>query len=1133
MYKNIDLKEKPFDFEKKLREYWETNNIEKKSIDEREGSKQFVFYEGPPTANGKPGIHHVISRTIKDSVCRYKTMKGFQVKRKAGWDTHGLPVEIEVEKKLGLKNKNDIELYGIEKFNIECKASVFSYEKEWSEMTKTMGYWVDLENPYITLDNNYIETVWWILKQLFDKNLIYKGHKIVPYCPSCGTPLSSHEVAQGYQDVEDPSVFVKFKLSNLACKIADKISPLTSSAQKAEEATFFLAWTTTPWTLISNVALVVNPKETYVKVREKIDKTDSPSTAQIEHLILAKERLSVLDGAYEIVEEYLGKDLEFTKYEQLFDFVKPEEEAFYIANGDYVTMSDGTGIVHTAPAFGQDDYAIGLKYKLPFIQPVDDTGKFTEVITDYKGIFVKDADKSIIRNLKDRNLLYKRTQITHNYPFCWRCKNPLIYYARSTWYIKTSEFKQQMIENNTKINWYPSFVGEKRFGEWLENNVDWALSRDRFWGTPLNIWRCKECSEMVSIGSIEELREKGVMSDGSKVSEQIELHRPFVDNVFIPCSQCNKNGDGSFSGSESSVSTKNVIMMSRTPEVIDCWFDSGAMPYAQWHYPFENKDIFFNELFPADFICEGIDQTRGWFYTLLAISTFVAGKSPFKNCLVNDLILDKHGQKMSKTRGNTIDPMQLMNQYGADAIRWYLISVSPPWSPKKFDLKDVEEVFSKFIGTLKNVYSFFITYANIDKFLPESFENAFKSYLNESDGIKQELRFQNNLKNELDQWIFSRLHSLIEQVIENNEKFDFTRSLRAIQKFVIDELSNWYVRRSRRRYWVMTLTEDKKEAYLTLYEVLLEISKLIAPFAPFLAEEIYTGLTTPFINKSSEKGEKKPEILSVHLDFYPTCNKALINKTLEKEMQTLIDIVTMGRAARNQAQIKVRQTLQALYVSENHQSLIKRMDELIKEEINVKEVILLPENNEIVNWEAKINFKTIGPKYGKDLKIITNFLEKANIKDIITSFKTKKVFEFEIDSAIEGKTPVEIKKFSLTDEDIFISILPQESFAFENYGSDFVALDIRLTEELVLEGHARELVNKIQFTRKENNFDIMDRIKVSFFGNETINEVVKKFKDYISDETLTNDFVSYEKPTECMKLWDINGIDTYLKIEKI
>jgi len=1040
MYRNIDLKEKPADFERRILDYWEANDTQNKSITLRNNAKQYIFFEGPPTANGKPGIHHVLSRTLKDAVCRYKTMQGFQVKRKAGWDTHGLPVEIEVEKKLGLQNKGDIETYGIEKFCTECKESVFSYEKEWRNMTKTMGYWIDLEHPYITLQNSYIETVWYILNQFFKKGLIYSGHKIVPYCPCCGTPLSSHEVALGYQDVEDPSVYVKFKAID-------------------QPDTFFMAWTTTPWTLISNVALVVNPDQTYVKVLHNG-----------EHIILAKERLSVLDGEYTIEQSYKGKDLEYQRYEQLFPFVKPEEKAFYIACGDYVSMSDGTGIVHTAPAFGQDDYTIGMKYKLPFIQPVDDAGCFTAEVTDYAGQFVKDADKAIIRNLKDRGLLYKREQITHSYPFCWRCKSPLIYYARSTWYIKTSDFKALMIENNSKVNWQPPFVGQKRFGEWLENNVDWALSRDRFWGTPLNIWRCEHCGEMVSVGSIAELRQLGRMADGSPVPENIELHRPYVDNVIIPCPKC-KQG------------------ITRTPEVIDCWFDSGAMPFAQWHYPFENEAIFESELFPADFICEGIDQTRGWFYTLLAISTMLKGRSPFNNVLVNDLILDKNGQKMSKSKGNTVDPMKLMNDYGADAIRWYLVYVSPPWTPTKFNEKDVEEVYSKFIGTLKNVYSFYVTYANIDGF------NA------------SEYLAQHKPTAELDRWIYSKLHSLIANVVENNEALEFTRTLRAIQKFVTDDLSNWYVRRSRRRYWAMSLTDDKKEAYITLYEVLIELCKLIAPFAPFIAEEIYTNLCN---------GE------SVHLQVYPKANSTFINTALEREMQTIIDIVSMGRAARNQAQIKVRQTLQTLYVPERHKALVDRMLELIQEEINVKEVTPLPEKNDLVVWQAKLNLKTAGPKYGKGMKEITDFLATANIFAILSELKNIKHY----DAIVGGNT------IRLTEEDLIVAITPRDGFAFESSGQEYIALDCHLTPELIAEGYVRELVNKIQYTRKENNFDVMDKVKVSYATNQTLHEVIEAYKEYISAETLCDAFEFCNAKTDDMKMWDINGVELSLKVEK-
>jgi len=1055
MYKTIDLKEKPSDFTKRIRDYWEQNNIFEKSIKNRNSAKQFIFFEGPPTANGKPGIHHMISRSIKDSVCRYKTMQGFQVNRKAGWDTHGLPVEIEVEKILGLKNKNDVEIFGIEEFNKKCKESVFSYEIEWQEMTKAMGYWIDLRNPYITLDNNYIETIWWILKQFFDAGLIYKGHKIVPYCPSCGTPLSSHEVAQGYKEVEDPSVYVKFKV-------------------KEQANTYFLAWTTTPWTLISNVALVVNPTEKYVKIKEH-----NPTTSREDiYLILAKDRLNVLENDYEIVDEYIGNDLEFIEYEQLFTYITPIEKAFFVACADYVNMEDGTGIVHTAPAFGQDDYTIGIKYSLPFIQPVDDAGRFVLEITDFQGQFVKDADKNIIRDLKERNLLYKRSQIIHTYPFCWRCKNPLIYYARSTWYIKTTEIKQEMIDNNAKVNWFPSFVGEKRFGDWLENNIDWALSRDRFWGTPLNIWKCDDCKEMICIGSISELREKGTINN-TPVLDTIELHRPYVDKIMIKCPKCD-------------------MSMYRTPEVIDCWFDSGAMPFAQWHYPFENKERFESELFPADFICEGIDQTRGWFYTLLVISTFLKNKSPYKNVLVNDLILDKKGQKMSKSIGNTVDPMQLMEKYGADAIRWYLLYVSSPWTPTKFNEDDAQEIYLRYIGTLRNVLSFYVTYAKIDNYTPWNWENKQESnerYTNPR--TRSYLPFT-----EIDNWIISKLHSLIIFVTENNEKYDFTRSLRAIQKFVIDDLSNWYVRRSRRRYWAMELTEDKKAAYMTLYDVLVDLSKLIAPFAPFIAEDIYTSITFRE---------------SVHLENYPVANEKFINKILEREMDILINLVTMGRSARNQAQIKVRQPLQAIYIPEKHRSIVMRMTELIKEEINVKEVKYLPDENDLVSWCAKLNMKIAGPKYGKDVRYIGEYIDKANIQEILNHFKEKKEHEF--------------NGFKLTEEDLIISIMPKEGLTFENNNTDFIVLDSNITEVLLLEGYARELVNKIQFTRKENNFEIMDRIRVFYACPDTIKEVFSLFTEYIAAETLTNEFINVGKPDENMKKWDINDIEVYLKIE--
>ena len=1039
MYKPVNLKENIANLEKRVQEYWMQHGTAGKSIENREGAPRYIFFEGPPTANGKPGIHHVMARTIKDTVCRYKTMKGFQVKRKAGWDTHGLPVEIEVEKRLGLHDKREVEAYGLKEFCEKCRDSVFSYEKEWREMTREMAYWVDMDNPYITLENNYIETVWWILNNFYQKGIIYKGHKIVPYCPKCGTPLSSHEVAQGYHDVEDPSVFVKFKA-------------------KDEENLYYLAWTTTPWTLISNVALVMHPDETYVKVRHNN-----------EFLILAKARLEVLDGDYEIVEEYIGKELEHREYEQMFPFVIPEEKAFFIGCADYVTMGDGTGVVHTAPAFGQDDYNLGMKYGLPFIQPVDGAGCFTDVITPWAGQFVKDADKGIIRNMKDRGVLYKRTQIKHSYPFCWRCDSPLIYYARSSWYIRTSDYKKQLIANNKKINWTPPFVGEKRFGAWLENNVDWAISRDRFWGTPLNIWKCDDCDELESIGSIADLCAKGRMQDGSAVPADIELHRPSVDDVLLTCPKCGGT-------------------MHRTPEVIDCWFDSGAMPFAQWHYPFENKENFETELFPADFIAEGIDQTRGWFYSLLTISTILMGKSSYKNVLVNDLILDKNGIKMSKSKGNSVNPMALMQKYGADAIRWYLLAVSPPWVPTKFDEKGVVEILNKFFGTLKNVYSFYVTYANIDGF------NAMQH------------RHTDEKKEEIDSWIISRLNSVIKEVTQNNDNYDLTRSVRAIQSFMMDDVSNWYVRRCRRRFWAMELTNDKKEAYLTLHHILVAVSKLMAPYAPYLAEEIYTNLT----------GNE-----SVHLDVYPVANEAVIRPTLEKEMQTVIDLVSLGRAARNSCQIKVRQTLQTLHVPESARPLMERMENLIKEEINVKDIRYISEESGFVQFDIKPNFKVMGPKFGKEMKRIAAALKQINGNEIITTLNNRGSYTLKMDG----------QEFLLTTEDIAVSIQQKEGFVFESHKELYVALDTQLTPELITEGYARELVNKIQYTRKEQGFEIMDRITVRYSADDEIAAVFAAYDDYIRQETLT-DSVERIRDASSLPTWDINGKTVYYEITK-
>ena len=1037
MFKSIDLKENPRHLEERIRAYWREHSLAQKSIDLRKGSPQFVFYEGPPTANGKPGIHHMLSRTLKDLVCRYKTMNGFQVKRKAGWDTHGLPVEIEVERQLGLEDKKAIEDYGVEKFCQACKESVWSYLDLWQEMTELMGYWIDLDDPYITMHNSYIESVWHILDDFFRRGLIYKAHKIVPYCPSCGTPLSSHEVALGYRDVEDPSIFVKFKALD-------------------EDGTWYLAWTTTPWTLISNVALVVHPDETYVKVRHLE-----------ENYILAKARLETLEGEYEILSEFPGRELERRRYQPLFSFIKPEKPAWYVGLADYVSMDDGTGIVHTAPAFGADDYALGLKYDLPFIQPVDAEGKFNHLIEPWAGIFVKTADKDIIRSLKESGNLYRREQVKHSYPHCWRCENLLIYYARESWYIRTTQFKEQLLEQNRQIDWYPGFVGEKRFGEWLANNVDWALSRDRFWGTPLNIWICEDCGEKSSVGSIGELVKRGKLKDGSSVPEDIELHRPYIDDVKLTCPKC---GGG----------------MNRTQEVIDCWFDSGSMPFAQWHYPFENKDTFDSELFPADFISEGIDQTRGWFYSMLAIGTLYKGRSSYKSCLVNDLILDAKGQKMSKSKGNSVDPIELMQTFGADAIRWYLVEISPPWVPTRFDVEGVKEIIGKFIGTLKNTYSFFATYANIDSF----------------DASAHPWNWERSA--EIDRWIVSRLQTLIGQVRDWMEDYELTKVVRAIQDFVIDELSNWYVRRSRRRFWALELTEDKINAYRTLYQVLVSVAEMIAPFAPYLAEELYLSLGA---------GE------SVHLAAFPQSETEYIDPALEKEMRVIIDIVQLGRAARNACQIKVRQPLQKMYVPAKYRTTLERMFDLIQEEVNIHEIVYVSEDEDFVRYELKPQFKVMGPKYGNRMKAIASELARVKGQEVLKAFN------------YTGSYKLAALDIDLVPEDVAVHIQPREGFVFESMKDMFVALDTALTPELIREGYAREMVNKIQFSRKEQGFEIMDRIMVEWIGDDEIKAALDAHGEFIQSETLCDE-LSEAASTEGLVEYDINGKQVWMRITR-
>lgn len=1017
--------------EQSMADYWEEQNILDKSIENREGKKSFVFYEGPPTANGKPGIHHVIARTLKDSVCRYKTMTGHQVKRKAGWDTHGLPVEIEVEKQLKLSNKQEIEDYGIAEFNKKCRESVFVYEKQWREMTKRMGYSIDLDNPYITLDNNYIESVWWILDKFFKEGFIYEGHKILPYCPRCGTGLASHEVSQGYKEIKSNTVIVPFK--------------------RKDHEEYFLAWTTTPWTLAANVALCVHPEVTYVKVK----------TADKVYYLAKDLAAKVLEEEFEVLEELKGKDLEYMEYEQLMPFAQPDKKAFFITLADYVTTADGTGIVHIAPAFGEDDYQVGRKYNLPVLQPVDEEGKY--ITTPWEGKFVIDCDVDIIKWLAGEGKIYSKQKMVHNYPHCWRCNTPLLYYGKPSWYIEMTKLKDQLIANNNSVNWFPDYVGEKRFGNWLDNLNDWALSRNRYWGTPLNIWRC-ECGHTTSVGSRKELVEKAI----ENIDESIELHRPYVDDIHLKCEKCGKP-------------------MTRVTEVIDCWFDSGAMPFAQLHYPFENEDKL-DELFPADFICEGIDQTRGWFYSLIAISTFVKGVAPYKNVLVNDLILDKEGKKMSKSKGNTVDPFEMFDKYGADALRWYLLYVSPAWMPTKFDVEGLKEVQSKFFTTIQNVYAFFTLYANIDGVDIKDFFIKYKD------------------RPELDRWILSKYNNLIKEARQDLEVYNLTKAIRKIQEFVNDDLSNWYIRRARRRFWATELTEDKKAVYNTTYEVLIGVAKLVAPFAPFLADEIYQNLT----------GET-----SVHLADYPEVNEELILADVEERMDLVKDLVGLGRAARAHAKIKVRQPLQKILVDGKYEDLISDLAPLIHEELNIKEVVFEKKLRNFMEFSLKPNFKTAGPILGKKIKSLGKALADLDASEVVPKLKAGESIELTLDG----------EATNITNDFVMINIEAKEGFTVEMENNLFVILDTTLTEELIYEGLAREFISKVQQMRKNNGYEVADQINIFFDGDEDIAKAVDLHRDYIMHETLA---VKIEKVTDDgFEKQNLNDHETGIKLEKI
>ena len=1011
--------------EQKVLKFWQENKIFEKSISSRDENKSWTFYEGPPTANGKPGIHHVMARTLKDLVCRYKTLQGYRVNRKAGWDTHGLPVEIEVEKKLGIKHKSEVVEYGIENYNQACRDSVFTYLDLWEKMTTRMGYWIDLKSAYITLDNNYIESVWWALKTLFDKGLIYKDYKILPQDPKSETVLSSHELALGYRETKDPSVYVLFKLVN--------------------EDEHFLVWTTTPWTLISNVALAVGSDIDYVKI-----KTERAT------MILAKDRLSVIDEEYEILEEMKGKELAGIEYEQLMEYCDVDKKAFYVIEGEFVSTEDGSGIVHIAPAFGADDYEISKKYDLPMLQPVTRAGLFTDQVTDFAGQFVKDADAGIILKLKKENKLYKKETIIHTYPFCWRNPDvPVIYYARESWFIRTTSIADRMVELNKQINWQPPEVGSGRFGNWLEDNKDWALSRDRFWATPLPIW-VSEDGDTFAVGSIEEVRTGFIEEDGKRISlkdlEKIDLHKPFVDKILFE---------------------KNGKIYKRTSEVIDAWFDSGSMPFAQHHYPFENKEEFEKNYFPSQFICEGIDQTRGWFYTLHAISTMLFDSVAFKNVIVNELILDKTGRKMSKSIGNTVDPFLLFDKYGADTTRWYLITNSPPWRPTLFDEDGLAEVQRKFFGTLVNTYSFFALYANIDGF---NFKEAIIPY---------------EERPEIDRWIISKLNSLVEEYEQLMDDYDVTKAARAVSSYTIDQLSNWYVRRSRRRFWKSELNNEKLSAYQTLYECLSTICKLTAPFAPFISEAIYLDLNNQSMREKFE---------SIHLAEFPKATYR--DKALEEKMEVAQNVVYLTRAIRAKNNLKVRQPLKKIMVAldkSKHEALSK-MKEVILEEVNIKELLILTNDSEIVNKSAKANFKSIGPKFGKKVKAVAEIIKNFTKDDISKIEKGT-----DIDLTVDGED------LKITKDDIEIISSEITGWVVEAEAGVTVAIDAELDEALIEEGLAREFVNRIQNMRKDAGFDVTDKIIISFTASEKFIRAINNFNQYISTETLAEKILKNNK----------------------
>ena len=1050
MYKKVSTDMNFVDREKETEKFWEDNHIFEKSMEDREGCPQYMFYDGPPTANGKPHIGHVLTRVIKDMIPRYRTMKGYEVPRKAGWDTHGLPVELEVEKALGLDGKDQIEKYGVEPFIKKCKESVWKYKGMWEDFSNTVGFWADMDDPYVTYHNTFIESEWWALKKIWDKGLLYKGFKIVPYCPRCGTPLSAQEVAQGYKDVKERSAIVRFKVK--------------------DEDAYILAWTTTPWTLPSNIALCVNPEEDYAKVKAADGYTYYMAVALLDTVLgkLGDEENGV--KAYEVLETYKGQDLEYKEYEPLYQCAydcaaKQNKKAFYVTCDTYVTLTDGTGVVHIAPAFGEDDAKVGRKYDMPFVQLVDEKGEMGKT-TPFAGLFVKKADPEVLKDLDGRGLLFDAPKFEHSYPHCWRCDTPLIYYARESWFIKMTAVKDDLIANNNTINWIPESIGKGRFGDWLENVQDWGISRNRYWGTPLNIWEC-ECGCQHSIGSIEELKS---MSDNCP--DEIELHRPYIDNVTIKCPKCGKE-------------------MHRVPEVIDCWFDSGSMPFAQYHYPFENQELF-EKHFPADFISEAVDQTRGWFYSLLAISTLIFNKAPYKNVIVLGHVQDENGQKMSKSKGNAVDPFDALEKYGADAIRWYFYINSAPWLPNRFHGKAVTEGQRKFMGTLWNTYAFFVLYANIDEF----------------DATKYTLEYEK--LSVMDKWLLSKLNSAIKAVDEDLANYKIPEAAKALQSFV-DDMSNWYVRRSRERFWAKGMEQDKINAYMTLYTALVEICKTAAPMIPFMTEDIYQNLVRSIDVNAPE---------SIHLCDFPKVNEAHIDKELEENMDRVLKLVVMGRACRNTANIKNRQPIGQMYVKADFE-LSEFFDAIVADELNVKNVTFTQEVRDFTSYSFKPQLKTVGPKYGKLLGGIKNVLSGLDGNAAMDELNANGCLRFEVNG----------EEVVLNREDLLIDTAQMEGYVSEDDNGITVVLDTNLSEELLEEGFVREIISKVQTMRKEADFEVMDKIVITYEGSEKAETVFVKNADEIGAETLALE-VKKATPAGYVKEWKINGEAVTLGVEK-